>query len=102
MVRTKDETALAVVTALCPRATATSLNLPANLPLDRWQAIAEAVTRIGSSVSWWLGDLWAIDEYEYGERYRLAEDLPYSAHTCENHAVVSRAFKEKPPGAGRF
>jgi hypothetical protein len=99
MVRTKDtlarETPLAAVTALCPRLTATSLNLPADLPFDRWRAIGQALAHAAGHLQWWIADWWAFGQHRYGERYQTAEEhLPFSAHTCETYASVARAFAE--------
>jgi hypothetical protein len=79
---------------LCPLITATSLNLPKDLPFEKWLEIGKALARVESGVQWYVGDWWAFGKHEYGKRYWAAKHLSVDAHTCENYAGVCRAFRE--------
>jgi hypothetical protein len=79
---------------LCPQLTPTSLNLPAELPFDRWQEIGHVLAYGAGRLQWWIADWWAFGDHKYGERYQTAAALPFNAHTCETYASVARAFKE--------
>jgi hypothetical protein len=60
---------------LCRQKTATSLNLPADLPLAEWLKIGKALCRTESSFQWYVADWWAFGEHRYGERKQAAEGI---------------------------
>jgi len=76
--------------------TATSLELPAGLKSDEWEAIGLATGRLGYSIQWWLGDWWAFGEHKYGDRRALVEGPDWTGYrfqACADCAYVCRKFE---------
>ncbi|MFD5697211.1 MULTISPECIES: LmbU family transcriptional regulator [Streptomyces] len=68
----------------------TSLDLPVDLPLDRWRSLGEHIAVISDSSSWWLGDWLIYGQAHYPDRYKIAlADTSLSYQTLRNYAWVA-------------
>ena len=73
-----------------------SLYLPKNLTREDWLGVGISLGRLGSCISWWLGDWWLFGEFRYGERKAMVEADGWegpSFQTCMNVAAVCKAFE---------
>jgi thiol-disulfide isomerase/thioredoxin len=75
------------------------LNLPAELPFDRWQAIGKKIGVLADGSLWWLAD-WAFHGSSvHGERYHQAVGVTgLDERTLRKHAWVAERF---PPSRRR-
>lgn len=75
---------------LIPR---TGMQLPRNLPFERWLVIGRQLSVVGTSSSWCLGDWLIYGEDAYDGRYRDAiEQTSLDYQTLRNYAWVARRF----------
>ncbi|WP_229909656.1 LmbU family transcriptional regulator [Streptomyces flavofungini] len=71
----------------------TSLDLPVDLPLDRWRSLGAHIAVIADSSSWWLGDWLIYGQAHYPDRYKIAlADTSLSYQTLRNYAWVAGRF----------
>ncbi|WP_198550503.1 LmbU family transcriptional regulator [Streptomyces silvensis] len=71
----------------------TSLDLPVDLPLERWRSLGEHIAVIAESSSWWLGDWLIYGQAHYPDRYKIAlADTSLSYQTLRNYAWVAGRF----------
>ncbi|MFD9858565.1 LmbU family transcriptional regulator [Streptomyces alboflavus] len=71
----------------------TSLDLPVDLPLDRWRSLGTHIAVIAESSSWWLGDWLIYGQAHYPDRYKIAlADTSLSYQTLRNYAWVAGRF----------
>ncbi|MEN3362479.1 MAG: hypothetical protein V7637_6461 [Mycobacteriales bacterium] len=69
------------------------LNLPPDLPVDKWRSIGEQIYLITDSSAWWLGDWLIYGQDRYADRYRrLVEESSLDYQTLRNYAWVARRF----------
>jgi hypothetical protein len=69
------------------------LQLPGQLPFERWLGIGRQLSAISSSAAWCLGDWLAFGEKAYPGRYRQAiEQTSLDYQTLRNYAWVARRF----------
>jgi nitrite reductase/ring-hydroxylating ferredoxin subunit/predicted HicB family RNase H-like nuclease len=72
----------------------TSLELPAQLPMDTWKHIGIQISTIYDSVTWWLGDWLIYGEDKYPDRYiRAVSETSFNYQTLRNYAWVARRFR---------
>lgn len=84
------------VLALPGRATATSLELPDDLPEGVWRDIGRKLATVERSVTWWVGDWWAFGAHAYGVRKATTEAADWdgpSFETCIDAGIVSRKYE---------
>jgi hypothetical protein len=75
---------------LIPR---TGMQLPRNLPFEKWLVIGRQLSVVGTSSSWCLGDWLIYGEDAYDGRYRDAiEQTSLDYQTLRNYAWVARRF----------
>jgi hypothetical protein len=81
-----DDIEAAVVTSL-------SLEIRGGVSFEHWRAIGVRLGRANSRIQWYIGDWWIYGEDRYdSRRYEVLDEFGVHYHTCENYAVVSRAF----------
>jgi hypothetical protein len=56
-------------------ASTTELNLPADLPYEKWEALGRLFAALRNSLKWWAGDWLIFGEATYGEQAAQALDL---------------------------
>jgi hypothetical protein len=72
---------------------ASGLQLPAQLPFQRWLGIGRQLSAVCSSAAWCLGDWLAYGERAYAGRYRQAiEQTSLDYQTLRNYAWVAGRF----------
>lgn len=72
-------------------ATATSLDLPADMSYDRYEALGVALGRAHRTVTWMIGDWINFGERAYGEKYAQAvEATNMTPATLMNYASIAR------------
>src|SRR5919201_4671058 len=70
------------------------LDLPEDLPLERWQAIGQQLRGIEGSMRWWIGDWLNFGERSYGKGYKAAEKATgYDNGTLRNLKSVAAKFE---------
>jgi hypothetical protein len=76
---------------------AVGLDLPADLSVAGWVAVAEALCAARSALGWAFGDWWVHAETAgYGARHAMVEDARWtgpSAQTCADFGTTARAFQ---------
>ncbi len=73
--------------------TGRGLQLPRQLPYERWLGIGRQLSAATTSVAWCLGDWLAFGEQAYAGRYREAiEQTSLDYQTLRNYAWVARRF----------
>jgi hypothetical protein len=72
--------------------TATGLTLPEGWSFERWQRKGFQIGKERSATKWKIGDWWIYGERYDGRRYTAPDLFGMHYHTCENYAVVARAF----------
>src|SRR5437588_8464809 len=76
----------------------TSLELPAQLPMETWKHIGIQISTIYDSVTWWLGDWLIYGEDKYPDRYvRAIKETSFNYQTLRNYAWVARRFPPSRP-----
>jgi hypothetical protein len=69
------------------------LQLPEQLPFERWLRVGRQLAGIHSSSAWYLGDWLVYGETAFSERYRKAiEQTSLDYQTLRNYAWVARRF----------
>jgi hypothetical protein len=69
------------------------LQLPKELPFERWTGIGRQLSAVCTSAAWCLGDWMAFGERAYAGRYRQAiEQTSLDYQTLRNYAWVARRF----------
>jgi hypothetical protein len=72
----------------------TGLQLPRQLPFERWLIIGQQLSAVCTSAAWCLGDWLAYGELAYAGRYRQAiERTALDYQTLRNYAWVARRFE---------
>lgn len=72
-------------------ATSVSLDLPADMSYDRYEALGLALGRAHRTVAWMIGDWLNFGEKVHGEKYaQAAEQINMAPQTLLNYASVSR------------
>jgi N6-adenosine-specific RNA methylase IME4 len=80
--------------AIPGKITPTSLELPDDLPYDRWLSLGETLKRMEKSVQWWIGDWLRFGERRYGEMYSQAlEATDYSYQALNDMKWVANAVE---------
>lgn len=70
-----------------------TMELPADLPFDRWRSIGRRICGVADASSWWLADWVAYGEERYGDKYREAVEITGVGYqTLRNYAWVARRF----------
>ncbi len=70
------------------------LQLPRELPFERWLGIGRQLSAVSTSAAWCLGDWLAFGERAYAGRYRAAvEQTSLDYQTLRNYAWVARRFE---------
>lgn len=81
-----DEGVLAIPGVVTP----TSLQLPEDLPYERWLGVIETLIRIGRAHQWWIGDALCFGDRKYKEMYTQAlSATDYEYGTLANIKWVS-------------
>lgn len=71
----------------------TSLDLPPDLPYERWENLGRTLKDMEKGVQFWLGDWLLYGESHYPDRYTQAtEETGYTHGALRNMAYVARAF----------
>jgi len=71
----------------------TGLQLPRQLPFERWLGIGQQLSAVCTSAAWCLGDWLVFGEQAYAGRYRQAiERTSLDYQTLRNYAWVARRF----------
>jgi hypothetical protein len=71
----------------------TGLQLPRQLPFERWLSIGRQLSAVCTSAAWCLGDWLVFGEQAYAGRYRQAiERTSLDYQTLRNYAWVARRF----------
>jgi hypothetical protein len=77
-------------------ATATSLDLPADLPYERYVAVGMALGRGHRDITWKIGDWLNYGEFTYRKKYsQAAEILNMQPQTLMNYARTARAVSRE-------
>jgi len=72
----------------------TSLELPADLPLDAWCRIGDRILAVSDSSAWWIGDWLVFGQEQYRDRYKHAmRETSLDYQTLRNYAWVTRKFQ---------
>lgn len=72
---------------------ARGLQLPRQLPFERWLGIGRQLSAMSTSAAWCLGDWLAYGEQAYAGRYRHAlEQTSLDYQTLRNYAWIARQF----------
>jgi hypothetical protein len=73
--------------------TSTSLELPEGLSFEKWKRKGLELAAARRALQWKIGDWWIYGERRFGHRaYQVPDEFGVHYHTCENYAVVARAF----------
>lgn len=71
----------------------TGLDLPRNMPFEKWLRIGQQLSVLATSSAWCLGDWLVYGEVAYSGRYRDAiERTSLDYQTLRNYAWVARCF----------
>ncbi len=77
-------------------ATATSLELPADMTFERYEALGAALGRAHRTVTWMIADWINYGERAYGEKYAQAvEALNMTPETLMNYASIGRKVPQE-------
>lgn len=75
------------------RAEPKRLQLPEQVPLDKWCEIGSQLAALSEASAWWLGDWLVYGERRFPQRYRQAlKDTGLEYQTLRNYAWVARRF----------
>jgi hypothetical protein len=78
------------------RLTATALEAPEGLTVERWESALAGVMRIEQGSRWWLGDLLVFGGRRYGQTYaRAMKETGYSYGHLRNLAHAARRVPPK-------
>jgi len=77
------------------KASATALLLPADLAIEDWVAIGDALQRYEANLPWLLGDWWHFGAHKYGERVKAVAKgvFGFSFGTLANYGHVAGRVK---------
>src|SRR5579859_3169962 len=86
-------------TLLLPDTTRVSLDLPDDLPFDKWMGYLRILKTTEAGLPWWIGDMfqYALKRgKEYAEQAMQAcADLGFAEHTVHNYSSICERFKDK-------